>query len=205
MANLLKNKKYHFIYKTTNLLNEKYYIGIHSTSNLKDGYLGSGSYLKRAIKKYGKGNFKCEVLEYCNSREELVQREEQIVTVEFIKNSLCMNLKPGGQGHRDSYDHIQVTKKKISDTTKGKNYVERYGEEKARELILLRSVKQKEIWKRRSLKDKAKIFNKVKATSKGKSIEFKTVICPHCSNVGKENIMYRWHFDNCKTVNKVNN
>jgi len=33
-------KKYHFIYKTTNLLNGKYYYGMHSTDNLEDGYVG---------------------------------------------------------------------------------------------------------------------------------------------------------------------
>ena len=46
-----KEKKYHFIYKTTNLLSGKYYIGMHSTDNLDDGYLGSGYRLRLAIKK----------------------------------------------------------------------------------------------------------------------------------------------------------
>jgi hypothetical protein len=53
MSNSIKSKKFHFIYKTTNLLNNKFYIGMHSTSNLKDGYLGSGTHLRYAIRKYG--------------------------------------------------------------------------------------------------------------------------------------------------------
>jgi len=62
------------IYKTTNLVNGKQYIGKDTKNN--PNYLGSGSYLKRAIKKYGKQNFKKEILEVCSSHEELIQREE---------------------------------------------------------------------------------------------------------------------------------
>ena len=95
MSNL---KKHHFLYKTTNLINGKYYIGIHTTSNLKDGYLGSGKYLKLAIQKYGHENFKCEILEWCENRDELLKREEELVTEDFIKDELCMNLRQGGSG-----------------------------------------------------------------------------------------------------------
>ena len=98
MANLLKQKKYHFIYKTTNLINGKYYIGMHSTNDLKDGYLGSGKYLWYSIRKYGKENFKCEILEHLNNRDELSQREKEIITEDLIKDPLCMNLKLGGRG-----------------------------------------------------------------------------------------------------------
>lgn len=51
-------KKYHLIYKTTNLLNGKIYIGKHTTTNKEDNYLGSGIKLINAIKKYGRENFK---------------------------------------------------------------------------------------------------------------------------------------------------
>jgi group I intron endonuclease len=98
MANLNKVKKYHFIYKTTNLLNDKYYVGMHSTSNLKDGYLGSGKRLRYSIRKYGVQNFKLEILEWFDTREALVNRETQLVNEDLLKDEMCLNLKPGGSG-----------------------------------------------------------------------------------------------------------
>jgi hypothetical protein len=93
-----KEHNYHYIYKTTNLINGKYYIGMHSTSNLEDGYIGSGTYLKRSINKYGKENFKFEIIEYCPNRKSLKEREKELVNEDFISNLLCMNLKTGGDG-----------------------------------------------------------------------------------------------------------
>lgn len=98
MANLLKDKKYHFIYKTTNLLNGRYYYGMHSTTNLKDGYLGSGKKLRYSIRKYGVENFKCEILEYCDDRKSLADRERELITEDTLKNPMCMNLTLGGVG-----------------------------------------------------------------------------------------------------------
>lgn len=107
MANISEKKKYHFIYKTINQVNNKFYIGVHSTNNLEDEYLGSGLRLWRAIRKYGKSNFKKEILEYHPSREELMQREKELVNEELLKDLLCMNLKPGGSGGLKSEEHKQ--------------------------------------------------------------------------------------------------
>lgn len=49
------------IYKTTNLINNKWYIG-QDSKNLPY-YLGGGILLLKAIKKYGKENFKKEILQ----------------------------------------------------------------------------------------------------------------------------------------------
>lgn len=91
-------QKYHYFYKTTNLLSGRYYYGIHSTSKLEDGYLGSGTLLKRAINKYGRDNFKIEILEFFNSREELEKKEKEVVNLDEIRKAECMNLKVGGLG-----------------------------------------------------------------------------------------------------------
>ena len=93
-----KEKKYHFIYKTTNLLTGRYYIGMHSTDNLEDGYLGSGKRLRHSVNKYGKENHKREILEFFDSREELAKRETEIVNLNEILKENCINLKVCGHG-----------------------------------------------------------------------------------------------------------
>ena len=99
-----KQKKYHFIYKTSNLLNGKFYVGMHSTDNLEDGYVGSGKRLGYSIRKYGFENHKFEILEFLPSREELKKREAEVVNEELLSDPLCMNLKFGGEG---GWDHLR--------------------------------------------------------------------------------------------------
>lgn len=91
-------RKIHYIYKTTCLVTGRYYIGMHSTNNLEDGYLGSGLRLRKSIRKYGKDKHTKEILEYYDNRELLAERERSIVTLELVHDSMCMNLKEGGEG-----------------------------------------------------------------------------------------------------------
>lgn len=100
-----KEKKYHLIYKTTNLLSGKYYLGMHSTDNLNDGYMGSGKRLKYSINKYGKENHKVEILEFIETRELLVEREKEIVTLNELAKIKCINLRVGGDGGFSSEEH----------------------------------------------------------------------------------------------------
>ena len=93
-----KEKKYHFIYKTTNLKNGKFYVGMHSTHNLNDGYLGSGLRLRRSIRRNGIENFKLEILEFLPNRNSLKEREKELVNEDLLKEPNCMNIQPGGGG-----------------------------------------------------------------------------------------------------------
>jgi hypothetical protein len=72
---------FYTVYKTTNLINGKIYVGLHITNNLEDDYLGSGSQLKSAVKKYGKENFKREIIHLCKSKGECgyLEAKEQFV------------------------------------------------------------------------------------------------------------------------------
>lgn len=83
------------IYKTINLINKKIYVGQDLNNNPK--YLGSGLLLNRAIKKYGKHNFKKEILEYCKSKDDLNNRE-----IYWIDNLNAINegynITKGGSG-----------------------------------------------------------------------------------------------------------
>ena len=69
---------YGFVYITTNLVNGKRYLGqktMNSYRNWKD-YLGSGIILTKSIKKYGKENFSKEIIEECETKEQLNEREK---------------------------------------------------------------------------------------------------------------------------------
>lgn len=90
------NKKY-FIYITTNLVNNKKYIGYHfGTEN--DSYLGSGVLLAKAIKQYGRKNFKREILEYCDSKKNALEKEKfWIAKYNAVEDPNFYNISEGGE------------------------------------------------------------------------------------------------------------
>jgi hypothetical protein len=98
-------KKYHFIYKTTDIRNGNFYIGMHSTNDLNDGYVGSGKRLKHLIYKHGKKIFNMEILEFLPNRKSLRERESEIVNSDLLLEDKCMNLKPGGDGGFNNDEH----------------------------------------------------------------------------------------------------
>ena len=107
-----KQKKYHFIYKTTNLINNKFYVGMHSTDDLEDGYFGSGKIIHYSVNKHGIENHKVEILEFFDSREALKRREAEIINEELLANQLNMNLKFGGEG---GWDHVEISPEELKE------------------------------------------------------------------------------------------
>lgn len=89
-----------YIYKTTNNINGKIYIGKKHSKIFLENYYGSGKLIKRAIEKYGLENFVVEIIEECNTLEELNNRE--IYYIEFFNSHFSLgkgyNIALGGDG-----------------------------------------------------------------------------------------------------------
>ena len=104
-------KKIYFIYETTNLINGKRYRGFHY-GTVDDSYLGTSLLLHRAIKKYGRRNFKREILEICDSFHHALQRESYFVDEKWVDRDDTYNLKTGGLGGcRHSKNSIELMRR----------------------------------------------------------------------------------------------
>jgi len=172
---------YYIIYKTTNIVNGFEYIGQHATSDINDGYLGSGKRLKNAIKQYGKGSFKKEILHIFKSFDEMNQKEIELVNESYIKRADTYNIVLGGDSGIGKNNKGKVP------WNKGISGVIKYSEESKRKMSESgRKPKSTEHRKNISL-GKA---GKPKATS----------TCPHCNKTGGHANMLRYHYNNCKSL-----
>ena len=85
------------IYKTTNLANGKIYIGQDKNNN--PTYLGSGKILCLALKQYGTANFIKEIIEDCESKEHLDEREKHWINFyNSTDRNIGYNIALGGDG-----------------------------------------------------------------------------------------------------------
>lgn len=116
---MLTSTQKYIVYKTTNKVNGKFYIGVHKTNkeNDFDGYYGSGTLLKKAIKKYGKHNFCRETIYFCDSYDEAYSKEKELVSQELIESNQCYNSRLGGEG--GTSPNLEV-RKSMSEARKGK-------------------------------------------------------------------------------------
>lgn len=117
-------KKFNFVYVTTNLINGKQYIGSHSTNNVNDNYLGSGRIFLKSIQKYGKQNFKREILIECDDILDARKLESSFIIKynTLIPNgyNVCEN---GGLGYVGASPG-PLTRKRISEAVKGYKHTE---------------------------------------------------------------------------------
>lgn len=112
----IKDNMQHYVFITTNLINSKQYVGDRTckSDSKKDKYVGSGKpVFKNALKKYGKENFKKEILEFFPTRKEAFDAQEKYIKQFNILTPNGYNISPkGGNGVLGC--HSEETIKKMS-------------------------------------------------------------------------------------------
>ena len=109
----------YIVYCTTCIENGKIYIGVHKTEDpdVFDGYIGNGikvgyfiknpkTAFQRALKKYGYSKFKRTTLYIFDSEIEAYNKEEEIVTIDFIKRRDNYNTSLGGKSSGTVFKYI---------------------------------------------------------------------------------------------------
>ena len=183
-------EKIHFVYKTTNIKNKKFYVGVHSTFDLNDSYLGSGSYLHKSIQKYGKENFKREIIKICSDYEEAYELESLIVNADFVMNESTYNLALGGLlGSTDGWKKWNNSPARIIESNK--HSIRMTGENNP----MYGKVRSEHSSKMSGLGNP--MYGKPNPY-KGKKIKTAIISCPHCSLSGRPSNIKRYHFDKCK-------
>ena len=109
---------FYTVYQTTNNVNGKIYTGRHITQNLNDSYMGSGKAFKNAVKIYGIHNFSKEILFIFDNKQDMLNKEAEIVTKDFVKRKDTYNLEPGGK----SQPHKTVKNSLTVKDSEGNNY-----------------------------------------------------------------------------------
>lgn len=97
-----------YIYKITNLINGKSYIGKkkhkESDTPLEESYMGSGRLIKEAVAKYGKDNFKKEIIEEnIPSNQEAALKEVIWITYHKEKGEANYNICYGINSKRGDF------------------------------------------------------------------------------------------------------
>jgi hypothetical protein len=209
------------IYKTTNKINGKFYIGVHNGT--RNWYKGSGSVIKKAIKKYGINNFTRETLYELDSEVDAYLKEQEVVSLDLISDPLCYNLRLGGRGGRTGIVTVKevITGERIgSVSVLHPNYISGKWVHilKGRDTFAKARIKSIEVrvgkpGPRKGVQLSKETIEKIRKTKIGKqqsdktkhkrsvsmlNIEWPTHTCPHCGKSGKGNSMKQWHFDRCK-------
>jgi len=216
------------LYLTTNIINGKQYIGSHLTDNPEDEYIGSGKLIKNAIKKYGKENFRREILKECETIEEARKLEESSIKKYNTLYPCGYNLHPEGGNMKD--DNLpEYHKKRIGDALRGKKRDPKIGRKIRKIRIKNDSYKlsneHKEKLRVANIGENNPNWGKSKSSetieriresnlgklrseetrknmSKGQiGKKYQRVICEYCKSNVASNVYSRYHGEKCK--NKI--
>ena len=217
---------YYTIYKITNIIDGKEYIGKHITNNLNDDYLGSGIYLNRAIKKYGKDKFKKEILYVFQNQDDMENMEKELVNEEIINNSNYYNIALGGQGGKivlyPEHPLYEFVCKKISESAilrsnetstnvkqlHKQKKVGMYGKkqsDKQKKIVseLMRGVKKSDEHKKNQHESLMKTLNKPGYIHPNMGKKKPTTTCTYCGKEIDNGNFSRYHGEKCKKKNYV--
>lgn len=148
---MTEGKIHYYLYQITNKINNKIYIGVHKTTDLaNDNYMGSGTVLKRAIKKYGIENFEKVILEYFGSAEEMFLKEAEIVTPAFVQKDNNYNLCEGGKGWK-TFDSLKANECRTWLLENDPEFRENYSKKLSEGIKEYRSLHQEECKTRQDL------------------------------------------------------
>ena len=103
-----------FVYKWTDLYNNKYYIGSHR-GDVNDGYIGSGSYFKKAYNKR-KDFFSREILYVGSDYRELEEFILEELNAMNDKNSYNLTNKARGVSMQSKESRLKISKSKKGNT-----------------------------------------------------------------------------------------
>lgn len=216
------------IYKIINSINDRIYVGISSKDiqtrfnwHIRDCKKGAKKKLYSAMRELGVEKFSIELLEECNDKNIIREKEEYYIQL-FDAYNNGYNASPKSGGVRQ---HSLESKKKMSEVALGrfvsvetkykqsksmKQYWESLSEERKYELAQkvkgrYKGLKRSDEFKKqcaermtgskRSIETKNKMSQSRKGRILAKEVD---LICPHCKKEGKGNAMIRWHFDRCK-------
>jgi group I intron endonuclease len=138
-------------------------------SNNNPNYLGSGSLILKAIKKYGKENFKKEILEYCSSIEEMEKKETYWINkFNALKDPLFYNLEDNKKRGTNPFQNKTEEEKQIIYNKRGEKQkgISKIGNKKPKPDYF--SKEQKERFKNRGPRTKeSKLKQSISRTNKG--------------------------------------
>ena len=179
---------YHYTYIIVNKNTQMKYIGVRSCNCLPENdfdYMGSSNILIEALQKTPEA-FTKKIIdtfptrEIANTNEQWLHETYDVARNPEFYNQMnvplrfCMFGKTGKDSHWYGKKHSEETKKKMSLAQSGEKHSQ-YG----------RPVSEK---------TKKKISNVLKGRTP------KRIVCPYCNKTGGDNVMKRWHFDNCREI-----
>jgi hypothetical protein len=200
------DKKFNYVYLTTNIISGKQYIGDRSCDcePEKDKYLGSGIHYKRAETLYGKSNFEKVILEFFPTKQSAFNAQEKYIIEYNTLTPNGYNISPkGGHGCKDCWSEESIKRLKISSRIRKINgFQEKHHTEKTKE-----GNRQKHLGKKHSLQTIKKQSKSHKGKTQSKETKLKQsisakhrikVICEYCNKECSTNLYNRWHGNKCK-------